>query len=71
MRNPHEPQMSGTKHCPGCDRDLHCLFFAACKTNRDGLRSKCRECLGREGGRKKSGETRTRKTQVKYPYGIY
>lgn len=44
MAEPHEPQMTGTKTCCHCDRDLPVLAFAVRKAASDGLQSWCRDC---------------------------
>jgi hypothetical protein len=37
------------KHCPGCQRNLTIAAFARDKNRRDGLQSRCRQCVAEYG----------------------
>lgn len=36
-----------TKVCPGCKRELPTAAFSVCKRAKDGLQTRCKECLAR------------------------
>lgn len=41
----HPPQMTGTKRCPRCKKDLPVIYFSVNFCNKDGLHSYCRDCV--------------------------
>lgn len=41
----HEPQLTGTKVCTKCNKELPVICFAVEARHSDGLQSQCRDCL--------------------------
>ena len=71
----NDPQTSGTKWCPDCEKNLHPLMFGADPRSSCGLQTYCRPCCSKRSqntpsarrAKRARARTRTQKAMVDKP----